>query len=114
MEYKHRVHKWNGHYFKEEWSSSTSYYSMGAYLDNGDDTDDTEVETLGDLYKLWQEAKKGDAACCEKGWKYRFYKHDVEENADKGKCGGGDFIDYVTEGKVYRRGSKVFFKPIGQ
>ena len=114
MDYKHRVQKWNGHYFKEEISSSTSYYSMAAYLDGGDDTDDTEVETLADLYKLWKEAKAGDAACCEKGWKYRFYKHDIEENKEKSVRGGGSFIDCVTEGKMYRRGNKVFFKPIGQ
>ncbi len=112
MEYKHRVQKWNGKYFEEAWSSSTSYYSMGAYLEGGDDTDDTEVETLGDLYKLWQEGKRGDAACCEKGWKYRFYKHTVQE--EDNKSGGTNFVDYVTEGKMYRRGSKVFFKPIGQ
>lgn len=111
MEYKHRVQRWSGKSFVEEWSSSTSYYSMGAYLDGDGDIDDTDVDTLGELYKLWQDAKAGDACCGESGWKYRFYRHKIieEKNPLSGKL---QFSDYVTPGKVYRRGKKVFFKAI--
>ena len=51
---------------------------MGAYMPGDDDIDEAEVDTLGELYKLWQEAKAGDASCGEKEWKYRFYKHTIK------------------------------------
>ena len=77
-----------------------------------DDIDEADVETLGELYRLWKEAKAGDAACGEKEWKYHFYKHTIEEG--KRPDGKPEIIDYVTEGKIYRRGNKVFFKPIAE
>lgn len=106
MEYKHQVQKWNGRAFETHMSSAVNFYSIGAYLEGSDDVDNIEVETLGELYRLWQELMAGDKACCEKGWKYRFYKHDVGNEA-------GRLTDTVTEGKVYRRGKTVFFKPVG-
>lgn len=112
MEYSHKVQKWNGKIFTEERSSSTSYYSMGAFMPGDYDVDEADVDTLGELYKLWQEAKAGDAACREKGWKYHFYKHRIEKS--ERKDGRTEFIDYVTEGTVYRRGGKVFFKAIAE
>lgn len=108
MGYTHKVQKWNGTAFVERSSSTTSYYSMGAYMPGDDDVDDADVETLGELYRLWQEAKAGDAACNEKGWKYHFYKHTIEER--RRPDGKPEFIDNISEGKLYRRGNKVFFK----
>lgn len=105
MEYRHQVQKWNGKTFEPYMSSAVKFYSIGAYLEGSDDIDNIEVETLGELYRLWQELKAGDKACCEKGWKYRFYRHEVSAEA-------GRYIDTVAEGKVYRRGKTVFFKPM--
>lgn len=116
---RHKVNKWikpgevlangfvvtNG-FFKEVWSESTSYYSLAAYLDGDEDQDEIEVDTLWELYKMWQEEKAGDEAVGERGrWKYHFYKHDevVED---------GHIIDYVTEIKVYKRGNKIFARGI--
>lgn len=112
MEYTHKVQKWNGEIFVQFESSSTSYYSMGAYMPGDDDIDEVDVDTLGELYKLWREAKAGDASCGEKEWKYRFYKHTIKE--EKRPDGKPVFADYVCEGKIYRRGNKVFFKPAEQ
>jgi hypothetical protein len=109
MEYTHEVQKWNGKNFVKRESSSTSYYSMGAYMPGDDDIDEVDVDTLGELYKLWKEAKAADASCGEKEWKYRFYKHNIKE--EKRSDGKPVFTDYVCEGKIYRRGNKVFFKP---
>ena len=53
MEYTHKVQKWNGEIFVQCESSSTSYYSMGAYMPGDDDIDEVDVDTLGELYKLW-------------------------------------------------------------
>ena len=101
--------KWNGKNFVKRESSSTSYYSMGAYMPGDDDIYEVDVDTLGELYKLWKEAKAADASCGEKGWKYHFYKHNIKE--EKRSDGKPVFTDYVCEGKIYRRGNKVFFKP---
>lgn len=38
-----------------------------------------------------------------------FYKHNIKE--EKRSDGKPVFTDYVCEGKIYRRGNKVFFKP---
>lgn len=105
MEYRHQVQKWNGRAFETHMSSAVNFYSIGAYLEGGDDVDNIEVETLGELCRLWQELKAEDKACCEKGWKYRFYSHEVRAEA-------GRYIDTVAEGKVYCRGKTVFFKPV--
>lgn len=88
MGYTHTVQKWNGKIFVQFESSSTSYYSMGAYMPGDDDIDEAEVDTLGELYKLWQEAKAGDASCGEKEWKYRFYKHTIKEEKTLGRKAG--------------------------
>lgn len=72
MGYTHTVQKWNGKIFVQFESSSTSYYSMGAYMPGDDDIDEADVDTLGELYKLWQEAKAGDASCGEKGMEVPF------------------------------------------
>ena len=54
MGYTHTVQKWNGKIFVQFESSSTSYYSMGAYMPGDDDIDEADVDTLGELYKLWR------------------------------------------------------------
>ena len=110
MEYMHEVRYWNGKYIEVRNSKSTHYYSMGAYQPDDYDIDETETETLYDLYKLWEEAKADDKACGEK-WCYRFYAHNIkrEINPINGKL---EWVDYATEGKIYKRGLKVFFKPI--
>lgn len=109
-EYTHKVKYWNGKYIATRQSKSTHYYSMGAHQPGDYDIDEADVDTLSDLYKLWTEAKAGDKACGEK-WCYRFYVHDVkrEANSISGKL---EWCDYVTEGKLYKHGIKVFFKPI--
>lgn len=38
-----------------------------------------------------------------------FYKHTIKE--EKRSDGKPVFADYVCEGKIYRRGNKVFFRP---
>ncbi len=111
MEYKHQVQRWNGKAFHKVMSDSTEFYSMGAYIDGGDDIDDIETDTLGELYRLWQEQKDGDAAVGERGWKYHFYHHKIVEELHP-VTEKLQFVDYVTEGKVYRRGTKIFFKPV--
>lgn len=108
--FTHTVKKWRDGYFTEERSASTVFFSMGAHLAGDDDIEDVAVETLGELYRLWQDAKRGDAACGERGWKYRFYKHKIKTETQKD--GTERFVDWTTEGKIYRRGNKVFFKPI--
>ena len=45
MEYTHKVQKWNGEIFVQCESSSTSYYSMGAYMPGDDDIDEVDVDT---------------------------------------------------------------------
>ena len=47
MGYTHTVQKWNGKIFVQFESSSTSYYSMGAYMPGDDDIDEADVDTLG-------------------------------------------------------------------
>ena len=66
-----------------------------------------------DLYYMWLEMKDGDKTCGERGWKYHFYRHEikVEPNRITDKP---EFVDYVTPGKVYRRGNKVFFKAVSE
>ena len=75
--------------------------------------DEVEVLSVSDLYLMWQELKAGDKSCGENSWKYHFYRHviKVEQNERTGKS---EFVDYVTPGKVYRRGNKVFFKAISE
>lgn len=106
MEYAHKVQKWNGKQFVQRESSSTSYYSMGAYMPGNDDIDEVDVDTLGELYKLWQEAKAGDVSCGEKEWKYHFYKHTIK--AEKRSDGKPVFTDYVCEGKSIAGETKSF------
>lgn len=113
MEFKHRVWKWippntpeqNG-FFKEVWSKSTQYFSIGAYQDCDEDLDEMETDTLSELWLLWQEQKDRDESVGEKGcWRYHFYYHnEVVED--------GHLVDYVTPIKIYRRGNKVFWKAI--
>lgn len=114
MEYKVQLYTYeNGDFVKKE-STATRYYSLSPYLDGDDDGDEIDVANVFDLWKMWQEEKAGDIAAGERGrWKYHFYRHQivVEPNPISGKPG---FVDYVTPGKVYRRGTKVFFKAISE
>ena len=66
MEYTHDVQKWNGKCFSKSKSSSTSYYSMGAYMPGDDDIDEADVDTLGELYKLWRDSKKATRLAAKK------------------------------------------------
>lgn len=110
MSYKHYVQKWHNGIFVKETSETTEYYSLGAYLEGSDDIDDIEVDTLGELYKLWQDAKEDDKMSNEKGWKYHFYKHSIKkQDRESGKT---VYVDYVTEGKIYRRKNKIYFKAL--
>lgn len=111
MEYKHEVLKWNGWTFVKRQSTATSYYSIGSYMIGDDDVDEMEVETVSELYKLWQELKEGDKAAGEKGWRYHFYRHSLVEEVNE-RTGKPQWTDYVTDGTVYRRGNKVYFKAI--
>ena len=111
MGYTHYVQKWNGKNFEKRLSDCTTFYSIGAYLDGDDDVDSVETETLGELYKLWQDMKDSDKTVGEKGWKYRFYHHQIVEEVNS-TTGKAQYVDYTTEGKVYRRGSKVYFKAV--
>lgn len=110
-EYRHTVKKWENNHFRDVASTSTSYYSIASHMDEGDDIDEMDVNTLGELYKLWQEQKSSDKASGDTGWKYSFYHHEVELSTENGRP---VFIDNVTPGKVYRRGNKIFFRPIAE
>lgn len=113
MGYSHYVQKWNGKNFETRLSDCTTFYSIGAYLDGDDDIDSVETETLGELYMLWESMRAGDKNAGEKGWKYHFYHHQITEEADS-LTGKIHYVDYTTEGKIYRRGSKVYFKAIAR
>lgn len=112
-EFKTKLHFYENGHFVERVSSATVYYSISPYMDGDDDIDETDVATVGDLWRMWQEMKAGDKACGERGWKYHFYRHKitVEPNPLSGKP---EYTDYVTPGKVYRRGNKVFFRSISE
>lgn len=111
MAYNHLVQKWNGRIFVSQISTSMHYFSLGAHLDGDYDIEDIAVETIVELYRLWQEQKAGDKACGEKGWKYSFYQHDVKLEYDE-TDNTPKLVDHITEGKIYKRGEKIYFKPI--
>ena len=83
------------------------------YQVGDDDLEEVEVLSVSDLYLMWQELKAGDKSCGENCWKYHFYRHEIKPEHDE-RTGKPIFIDYVTPGKVYRRGNKVFFKEISE
>ena len=105
MVYTHIVQAFENGIFIEKKSSSIRYYSVARCLDDGDEVDEVDIDTLPELYKWWQEQKSADASCNEHGCKYHLYYHEIAEE-------NGNFIDYKGEGKVYKRGSRIFFKPI--
>jgi hypothetical protein len=113
MEHKIKLHTRENGRFVEKTVVADRYYSISPYQEFDYDIDETAVLTVPDLYFMLQEMKEGDRACKESGWKYHFYRHviKVEPNDLTGKP---EFVDYVTPGKVYRRGNKVFFKPISE
>jgi len=71
------------------------------------------VLSVVDLYYMWLEMKNGDKVCGERGWKYHFYHHEIKVEPNR-MTGKPEFFDYVTPGKVYRRGNKVFFKAVSE
>lgn len=113
MERKIKLHTRENGRFIEKTVVADRYYSISPYQEFDDDIDETNVFSVVDLYFMWQEMKEGDRACGESGWKYHFYRHEIkiEPNPITGKP---EFSDYVTPGKVYRRGNKVFFKRIAE
>lgn len=113
MEHKIKLRtRENGH-FVEKTVVADRYFSISPYMDSGDDVEETDVLSVVDLYYMWLEMKEGDKACGEKGWKYHFYRHEIKVEPNK-RTGNPGFVDYVTPGKVYRRGNKVFFKTISE
>lgn len=112
MEWKHEVWHFDNEkrVFVKVEITDTVYYSLGPYQPGDDDVEEIDVQTLGDLYLMWQDQKKGDKECGESGiWKYHFYRHEIriEPNRISSKP---EFMDYVDEIKIYRRGNKIFFK----
>jgi len=70
------------------------YYTL-----NSDELgEEAEADTLVGIYKEWQRYKQDDKEMHDHKT-YYIRKHEVENNTDM-----------VTDGKVYRRGNKVFFK----
>lgn len=82
-----------------------TWYELGSYQKYDYDIDQVPALTLTDLYHLWQHHKEGDRASGTGVWKYHFYHHTLGKEGDK-------LVDYVTQGKIYRRGNKIYFKPI--
>ncbi len=109
-EYTHEIRYWNGKYIATRQSKSTHYYSMGSHQPYDYDIDSVDCDTLYDLYKLWTESKTADKEMGEK-WYYRFYIHDIKREANP-ISGRLEWVDYTTESKLYKRGLKVFFKPL--
>lgn len=109
QEHRKRLNTYENGIFVSRTVTTNLYYSIGAYQEGDSDIDDVPVATVADLWYMWQEMKRGDSACGERGWKYHFYRHEIttEENPLSGKP---ETVDYVTPGKLYRRGNKVFFK----
>jgi len=91
-------------YFKEKLVEVDSWYTVMSCFDDDLDGNEIECETIVDAWRMWQEEKRGDEAVGQAhSWKYRFYYHKiVKEN--------GQFVDYVTPVKIYRRGNKIFAK----
>jgi hypothetical protein len=100
----------NGHFVKKT-IATDKYFTVCPHQDGDSDFEEIEVLSIADLYAMWQELKVGDRACGEKGWKYRFYRHKIVEDRDS-ITGKLCLVDYVTQGKVYRRGNKVYFAPV--
>lgn len=114
MEHTIKLHtRENGRFVEKTVAAPNHYFSISPYMDSGDDVEEIDVLSVADLYYMWLELKEGDRTCGERGWKYHFYRHviKVEQNERTGKS---EFVDYVTPGKVYRRGNKVFFKTISE
>lgn len=100
------VYNKEGNYMTGKTVVTDTWYELGSCQEYDCDIDQIPVLTLEDLYHLWQLQKADDRAVGEAGrWKYHFYHHSLSREGDK-------LVDYVTQGKVYRRGNKIYFKPI--
>ena len=113
MEHTIKLHTRENGRFVEKTVSTDRYFSISPYQEYDDDIDETFVLSVVDLYYMWLEMKGGDKACGERGWKYHFYRHEIKIEPNR-MTGKPEFVDYVTPGKVYRRGNKVFFKAVSE
>lgn len=78
-------------------------------LNSNEMGEEAKKEKLVDIYKEWVRIKEDDKKTGA-DFTYYFVKHEVKEDGIKNgiKCS----TDYETEGKVYKRGDKVFFKEV--
>ena len=53
------------------------YYSIIAYLDDGDDFDEFYVKSLLELYELWRKMKKEYKPFTGIKWKFKFFRHRI-------------------------------------
>lgn len=112
MHVEHTVWKWNGSTFVRVKSNSNVYYSLGSGRYGDTDLDVEDVDTLGELYKMWRDRVDMDRENGDSGWVYRFYKHELSEVFDIATS-HTETIDRITEGKIRKYRNKVYFKPIG-
>ena len=113
MEHTIKLHTRENGRFVEKTVSTDRYFSIAPYQEYDDDIDETFVLSVVDLYYMWLEMKNGDKVCGERGWKYHFYHHEIKVEPNR-MTGKPEFFDYVTPGKVYRRGNTVFFKAVSE
>jgi hypothetical protein len=67
-------------------------------------------ETLSDIYNEYLKLKQDDKDTGDNK-NYYFVKHEIENNkTDSSNIKSK--TDYTTEGKVYKRGNKIYFKSI--
>lgn len=111
MEHTIKLHTRENGRFVVKTVATDKYFTVCPYQVGDDDLEEVEVLSVSDLYLMWQELKAGDKSCGENCWKYHFYRHKIKPEHDE-RTGKPIFIDYVTPGKVYRRGNKVFFKAV--
>ena len=111
MEHTIKLHTRENGRFVVKTVATDKYFTVCPYQVGDDDLEEVEVLSVSDLYLMWQELKAGDKSCGENCWKYHFYRHEIKPEHDE-RTGKPIFSDYVTPGKVYRRGNKVFFKAV--
>jgi len=95
--------------FVEKKVVTDCYFSIAPYQEDDYGFDEIYVLSVVDLYYMWLEMKDSDKTCGEHGWKYSLCKHEIKI-APNNMTGKPEFIDYITFGKVYRHGNKIFFK----
>lgn len=111
MKHTIKLHTHKNGRFVVKTVTTDKYFTVCPYQGEDYDLDEIEVLSISDLYLMWQELKAGDKSCGENNWKYHFYRHEIKSEHDE-RTGKPIIIDYVTPGKVYCRGNKVFFKAV--